>query len=358
LADPATDRNRKRMSDTVIISSKPRPSSWSIALAFALVYISWGTTYLAIKEGVKTLPPGLFGGVRVVLAGLILLIFLWFRRERLWLTGWDWMWAAVIGVLFFAVGSYCIAVGEKTVPSGTASVLVATVPLWLGLLEMLWPQGERLTLRGWSGLVLGLGGVILLYGAGAPLVDWGPLLVLASAFAWAFGSLILRHRRRGGAGMAEVAYQMIIGGCVLTLLGLCTGEASEVTADSFTPVAIWAFFHLLIVGSLVGYLAYTWLLGHVSATLAGTYAYVNPLVAILMGWVLGGEELTLWIIGGMVVILAGVTLVRSGSRRILDVPVVTNRRVAQASLRFAPAESVEARERRDGLIPHTGPRSP
>jgi drug/metabolite transporter (DMT)-like permease len=335
------------MSDPVTVSSKPQPANWSIVLAFALVYISWGTTYLAINEGVKALPPALFSGVRIVLAGLILLGFLWWRGERLRLEGWEWLWAAVLGGLFFAVGSYCCALGQKTVSSGTASVLVATVPLWLGLLEMLWPQGERLTLRGWSGLVLGLGGIVLLPapradGNGGHSLYWGPLLVLVSAFAWAFGSLILRHRRRGGAGLLEVAYQMVIGGGVLTVLGLALGETRELTPSSFTPASVWAFFHLLIFGSLVGYLAYTWLLGHVSATLAGTYAYVNPLVAILIGWLLGGDELTGWIIGGMVVILAGVTLVRSGRRRVPSVPMATNRMIAPASLRFAPATPVES----------------
>jgi drug/metabolite transporter (DMT)-like permease len=299
-------------------------------LAFALVYVSWGTTYLAIKEGVKALPPGLFAGVRIVLAGLILLVFLWRRGERLLVAGWDWLWAAVLGVLFFAVGSYCCALGQKTVPSGTASVLVATVPLWLGLLEMFWPRGERLTLRGWSGLVLGLGGVILLYETGGPLLEWGPFLLLVSAFAWALGSLILRHRRRGGAGLLEAAYQMILGGGALTVLGLGLGELNQLSADSFTPAAVWAFFHLLIFGSLVGFLTYTWLLGHVSATLAGTYAYVNPLVAILIGWLVGGEDLTGWIIGGMVVILMGVTLVRGGGTRTQSAPMVTNRRVVTA----------------------------
>src|SRR5262249_18353901 len=142
----------------------------------------------------------------------------------------------------------------------------------------------------------------------------GPLLILGSAFSWGLGSLLVRHRRQAGSQLVTAAYQMVLGGGGLIAIGGATRQHEGLTAGQVTPGAGYAFFHLLVVGSLLGYVAYVWLLGHVSAALVGTYAYVNPLIAVLLGWLLGGEDLTGWLVGGMVVILAGVALVRSGGR--------------------------------------------
>jgi drug/metabolite transporter (DMT)-like permease len=142
----------------------------------------------------------------------------------------------------------------------------------------------------------------------------GPLLVLGSALAWAFGSFFLRYRRPRGSHLVVAGYQMLLGGMGLSLVGLTLGELQLLTPERFKLPAILAYFYLLVAGSLVGFVAYNWLLGHVSSTLAGTYAYVNPVVAIWAGWLLGGEQITSEMIGGMAVILAGVFLVRSGGR--------------------------------------------
>jgi drug/metabolite transporter (DMT)-like permease len=286
-------------------------------LAFFLVYSCWGTTYLAIRKGVEVFPPALFGGSRIALAGLILLAYLAIRRQSLRMARADFLWTALVGCLFFVGGNGLITVGEKYVASGVASILVATTPLWMALLEMLWPWGERLRARGWLGLLVGLCGVLLLM---APRLqhrasffqDAGPLLVLGSSLAWSVGSFILRYRRIRGIHLAVAAYQMLVGGTGLFLIGLVWGEGHELDAGRFTFQGIYAFFHLLVFGSLVGFVAYNWLLGHVRATLVGTYAYVNPLVAILVGWFLNHEEITMWIAGGMAIILAGVALVRGG----------------------------------------------
>jgi drug/metabolite transporter (DMT)-like permease len=296
------------------------PARWSIVLAFSLVYLSWGTTYLAIKKGVEVFPPALFGGARIALAGLLLLGYLAVRRQPLRMPLWDFLWTALVGVLLFVGGNGLITVGEKSVASGVASVLVATTPLWMALLEMLWPWGERLSARGWLGLFVGLAGVLVLL---APrlrqpahlLADAGPLLVLGSSFAWSTGSFILRYRRLQGTHLSVAAYQMLVGGVSLLVIGLLLGEDQELDPQRFTPQGVYAFFHLLVFGSLIGFVAYNWLLGHVSAALAGTYAYVNPLVAILVGHLLDREPITGWILSGMVVILAGVALVRSGGVR-------------------------------------------
>ncbi|MCI0459112.1 MAG: EamA family transporter, partial [Gemmataceae bacterium] len=304
------------MSDAAQPTPARRPPTWALVLAFTLICLCWGTTFLAIKAGVRDLPPALFGGVRVGLAGVLLLLYLALRGESIQLPGRDLGWMLVIGGFLFLGGNGLINVAEKYVPSGMASVLGATAPLWIALLETLWPWGDRLRAQGWLGLVLGLGGVLVML---APKVNeagalpwFGPLLVLGSSLAWSVGCFALRHRRPSGSHLVGAAYQMILGGGIQTLLGLVLGEAGELTPERFTPTAVFAFFYLLIVGSLVGFVAFNWLLGHVSATLVGTHAYVNPVVAILVGWLLGGEELTLGLVGGMVVILAGVALVRSG----------------------------------------------
>jgi drug/metabolite transporter (DMT)-like permease len=292
---------------------------WALVLAFGLVYLSWGTTYLAIREGVKDLPPALFGGVRITSAGLLLFSYLALRRQPLRLPPRDLLWLALVSLLLFVGGNGLITWGEMTVESGTASVLAATTPLWLGLLELIRPRGERLNVWGWLGLLAGLVGVLLLLplpqDLGQLFQQPGPFLVIGSAFCWAFGSIVLRSRSRRGPHLTTAAYQMVIGGGSLALTGLLCGEASQLTPERFTSTAVFAFFYLLVVGSLVGYLAYTYLLRHVSATLAGTYAYVNPAVAILVGWLLGGERLTLAVLGGMAAILTGVALVRAGAVR-------------------------------------------
>jgi drug/metabolite transporter (DMT)-like permease len=291
-------------------------------LAFACLYISWGTTYLAIREGVKTLPPALFGGTRLAAAGLVLLAFLAARGQRLWLPRRELISAAVVGVCLFVIGNGLITFAEKSVPSIVTAVLVATTPIWFALLEALWPWGERLTLRGWLGLALGMAGVLVLLAPELRQIDHffddlGPLLILGSAFSWAVGSFVLRHRkkRQQGSHLLSAAYQMVIGGTILTLVGLGAGETQELTVASLTPTAVFSFFYLLVVGSLVGFVSYNWLLGHVSPALVGTYAYVNPVVAILVGCLIGHETLSVWILSGVAVILSGVALVRIGGVR-------------------------------------------
>jgi drug/metabolite transporter (DMT)-like permease len=303
-------------------ANRKRPAVWVTVLAFACLYTSWGTTYLAIREGVQTLPPALFGGTRLAAAGLVLLAFLAARGRRLWLSQRELLNAAVVGICLFVIGNGLITLAEKTVPSIVTAVLVTTTPIWFALLEALWPWGERLTPRGWLGMALGLGGVLVLLAPELRQIDHffddlGPLLILASAFAWAIGSFVLRHGKKGeqNSHLLSAAYQMVIGGSILTLVGIVTGESNELSAASLTPTAIFSFFYLLVVGSLVGFVSYNWLLGHVSPALVGTYAFVNPIVAILVGWLIGRETLSEWILGGVAIILSGVALVRIGGVR-------------------------------------------
>ena len=296
------------------------PSRWKIILAFAAIYSSWGTTYLAIRMGVEDFPPALFSGARLSLAGLLVLGFLALRGQPLRLRLREYLWMLGVAVLLFVCGNGLLTWAETYVSSGVASVIVATIPLWIALLELFWPHGERLTPVGWIGLLLGLIGVLILLAPGleSPTALWqekGPLLVLCSAICWALGSLVVRHRRVHVDHLLAAGYQMVFGGLVLVVIGLLLQEHREISAASFRTRGVVAFFYLLIVGSLIGYIAYNWLLRHVSAAMVGTYAYVNPIVAILVGWLFHDGEITLPLLAGMGVILGGVALVRGVGMR-------------------------------------------
>jgi len=297
-----------------------RPATWALALAFALVYVSWGTTYLALKKAVKEehLPPALFGGIRVCIAGFLLLGWQLARRQRPWPPSRDWVPILLCAWLLFIGGNGLINVAGQTLDSGVCAVLAATTPLWIGLFAMCWPHGERLSQRGWLGLIAGLAGVLLLctpalLRAQQDLaLDLGYLCVLGSAAFWALGSLVGRHRRVSCPHLTGAAYQMILGGGSLALIGVLAGEVGRVP-EEITPKAAAAFLWLLVVGSLIGFVAYNWLLAHVTAAQAGTYAYVNPAIAVLVG-IADGEQPTLWLAAGIAVILLGVALVRSGGQ--------------------------------------------
>ena len=288
-------------------------------LAFALVYVCWGTTYMAVKKGVQEegLPPALFGGVRVCIAGCLLLWCQLLRSQRLALPARDRLPVVLCAALLFVGGNGLINIAGQTLDSGVCAVLAATTPLWIALFEICWPQGDRLTGRGWLGLLFGLGGVALLFApvvknAENLVVDAAYLIVLGSASCWALGSLVARHQRITCPHLTAAGYQMILGGGSLAVVGLLAGEAERLP-DHISAKAAGAFVWLLVVGSLLGFVAYNWLLAHVSAAQAGTYAYINPAIAVVVG-VVDGEEPTIWLVGGISVILVGVGLVRGAAR--------------------------------------------
>ena len=293
------------------------PPAWRVVLALGLLYISWGTTYLATGAGVKTVPPLLFGGSRLFLAGLVLLGFLRLTGRRVKMSGRDFGRTWLVGVFLFVGGNGLVNVAQQTVPSGIASVLVATTPFWMALLETISPTGERLSVRGWLGLLLGLAGVVLLtadkLSAHLGGIGVGYLLVIGSAISWAFGAILQRRSKVAASPVACAAWQMVLGGASLVVLGCSLGHAQELRVERITPTAIAAYFYLLVIGSLIGFVAFTWLLSHVSSALAGSYAYVNPVVALLVGWLIADEVLSARVLCGMMVILAGVALVRTGS---------------------------------------------
>jgi drug/metabolite transporter (DMT)-like permease len=306
---------------TVTQRRPAEPPAWTFLLAFFIIYVAWGTTYWVIRRAVSTegMPPALFGGLRLLSAGLVLLAYQTARGRSLRVSRSELLRLFGVSCLLFLLANWFVslAMTGPDAHSAFAAVLIATTPLWLGLFESAWPGGERLSWLGWLGLIVGLAGVLLLLAPrlGDPAAffsDYPPLLLLASAAAWALGSLFLRYSPTLVPHLTSAGYQMLLGGGCQFLVGLTLGEQHRLP-EALTVGVVWTFLYLLVVGSLLGFVAYNWLLGYVSAAKVGTYAYVNPAVAVLIGWV-AGEPITGGLLAGIGVILAGVYLVRADHR--------------------------------------------
>jgi drug/metabolite transporter (DMT)-like permease len=284
--------------------------------AFAAVYIIWGSTYLAILFAIETLPPFLMAGARFVTAGALLFAWSWPRREGA-LSPAHWRAAAVIGGLLLMGGNGAVSWAEQYVPSSIAALLIAVTPLWIVLLDWLWHGARRPGMLTVAGLALGFGGLVLLVGPGQILGAGGvylpgALVLVAGSLSWSIGSIYSRRATMPGGGMLGVGMQMLCGGALLLLLGLLTGEAGRLDLAAVSLRSWLAVAYLTVFGSIVGYTAYMWLLQVVSPGRVATYAYVNPLVAVVLGWGLAGEALTLRMAAAALVILSGVALITTG----------------------------------------------
>jgi drug/metabolite transporter (DMT)-like permease len=293
------------------------PLTGGVVVALLGVYLIWGSTYLAIRVVVTNgIPPLLGMGVRFVVAGLLLAGLLRLRAGpgALRVTRAELRTAAVVGSLLLAGGNGLVAVSEQQLPSGLAALLVSTTPLWIVVLGSF--AGERP--RRWPvvGTLVGFAGTAVLARPGAlGAVAWGwALLVLVATASWATGSLYSRRRPRPRDLFVSSAYQMLLGGAVLTLCGLARGEAGSVRLEAVTPSGWWALAYLVTIGSLAGYTAYFYLLANAPLQLATTYAYVNPVVAVLLGWLLLGELVTGGELAGGALAIAGVAIVISTDR--------------------------------------------
>ena len=305
------------------VDTRSRVLSW---IALGVVYVVWGSTYLAIRVGVGHLPPMLLAGIRYVIAGALLYAIARpiARRAasgrpasapgmtklgaRAWLAG------AVIGILLLFAGNGGVTVGETTLPSGFAAVLVATVPLWMVVFA--WPlQHQRVTLRSAIALAVGLGGVIILVGGGtASGRISGVIIVLGAAAAWGFGSVLSHRIAVPSHAMLAAAIEMLAGGVVLLIVGASSGEFSRIHWSS-VPATSWiALAYLIGPGSILAFTAYAYALSHLPVTTVSTYAYVNPVVAVLAGIVFLGEQFT-WREGlGTGLVLASVVITLRRSR--------------------------------------------
>jgi drug/metabolite transporter (DMT)-like permease len=306
-----------------------RPRTLQVALALLTVYIVWGSTYLGIRIAIETLPPLLMSGVRFVIAGALLYGLTIRRGDRSARGGViddgdrpgraQWLAAAVVGGALLLCGNGGVAWGEQYVASGLASLLIATVPLWMVLFARIM-LGERLTWPARLGVVVGFAGLVVLVapdpgaeGGGFPL---GPtLVVLAGAACWGWGSVHARRAALPKRPLVSTSMQMLAGGGLQILTGLAIGEAARVDLGAVSGRSLAAVAYLIVFGSLLAFTAYAWLLRNVRTSLASTYAYVNPVVAVALGWAVLGEPVTLRSVVAGAVILAGVALIAYGSSR-------------------------------------------
>jgi drug/metabolite transporter (DMT)-like permease len=287
-----------------------------IAIALVTLYLVWGSTYLAIRVAVETIPPFTQSAVRFLIAGAILYALTIRsgdaasdRPGRL-----EWRDAVIVGGLLLAGGNGLVAVGEQTIPSGIAALIIATLPIWMAILGRAF-FGVILTRTIVAGTIIGFVGVAVLVGpaAGGTSFDlFGVLVVLLAPVFWATGSLYSRTAHAPRRPLVATAMQMLGGSVVLFVIAVVTGDVFRVRLAEITPVSLAALGYLILVGSLVGYTAYIWLLRVAPISLVATYAYVNPVVAVFLGWLILAEPLEpRTIVAGAIIVVAVAVIVRA-----------------------------------------------
>jgi len=287
-------------------------------LAFATVSFVWGTTYLAIAVAIETLPNLLFPGMRFALGGSILLAIRVLQGGRLPRRLSDWRNLAIVGVLMVGVGNVAVVWAEHHISSGFAALLVATAPLWMAFLERLRRSGERLPPRKLAGLLVGFSGVAILVfpELGADEINvlffLGVLVTQVGTIGWDLGSIISKYHLSVELDpLVSASLQMISGGVIIGLLGVLNGE---VAAVHFSTRSLLAFLYLVLFGSVIAYGAYVYALSKLPTSVVLLYSYINPIVAVYLGWLILDEEITVNAIVGMIVIFAGVALVQARRR--------------------------------------------
>lgn len=296
------------------ICGVPRRSH--VIFAFAAVYVIWGSTYLAIRYAIDTLPPLLMASGRFLLAGAILYVI---ARQRGAAPPERHHWgpAFIIGGLMLLIGNGAVVLAERTVPTGMAALFIASEPLCVAVLSWLGAGGEAPRGRRLVALLAGLGGVALLVSgrdmAGADVL--GVALCLLSSLSWAAGSLYSIRAPRPPSALVATAIQMLAGGALQLVAGTLLGEWSSFDPSQFSLASITALLYLVIFGSLVAFTAYQWLLQNVTPTMAATYAYVNPVVAVFLGWLILGEQITALTVAAAAIIIASVVLISDEKHR-------------------------------------------
>lgn len=285
-----------------------------LAVSFVTVWFVWGSTYLAIAIGIETMPPFTMAGIRFLIAGLAVLG--WCALRGVTVTApIHWRNAAILGGLMLAVGNGGVTWAEKTVPSSIAALIITTVPLWMTLLEGTVYGGRRATLRTWIGLALGFFGMVgLLRPSGDDLGTLpiaGGLVLLMSSFAWANGSLLTRKLELPRSSLASLGAQMTAGGVILLAAAGLAGELATFDPAAVSARSLSALAYLAVFGSIISLSAYMFLLREVSASAVGTYAFVNPVIAVLLGWWVASEPMTprVLLAGAMIIVAVVVILV-------------------------------------------------
>ena len=295
--------------------STQRPRRWMVILAFALVYLFWGSTYLGIDIAVQTIPPALMCAVRFSIAGVVMLAVCALTGRRVLYSARQIALAAVVGLLLLMGGNLTLAWAELSVPSGLAALIVAITPLWFLVLDSLLLGDHHISGRGKAGLALGIVGLFVLFypqlTASTTLGRkefWASLSLIGGSFSWALGSVLSKRWQSGMDVFSSTAWQVTAAGAGNFLLAVLVGDFSHVM---WAPRSVAAVLYLVVCGSWIGYTAYIWLLEHVPTSKVSTYAYVNPVVAVFLGWLILHERVDHFIIAGSVIVVLSVILVTS-----------------------------------------------
>ena len=295
------------------MQAQARPATWKTLLAFAIIYFVWGSTFLAIRVGVQEVPPLLLAAMRFLIAGLVLYGWMIARGERS-PTGRQWMSASLLAVVIFVCDYGLLFWAEQRVPSGVAAVMLATIPVFMALSEIVFLRTQRLTMRLAVALLIGIGGVAVLMSrslnlGGSPIDRLGALALIVASISWSVASSLTRKLHLPPSKVMSSGAQMLAGGVFLTLTAAAFGEFRNFHPLTVSRAAWFSLVYLIIAGSIIGFTAYVWLIHHQSPTKVGTYAYVNPVVAVLVGYFLGGEALALRTILGTLFVLISVAVI-------------------------------------------------
>jgi drug/metabolite transporter (DMT)-like permease len=292
------------------IETETRPASWKILLAFSIIYFVWGSTFLAIRIGVHEVPPFLLAALRFFTAGLVL--YAWLRLKGTPApTRREWLAASGLGALIFVLDYGCLFWAEQRVPSGVTAVVLATIPVFIALLEIIFLRTQKLTVRLALALTVGICGVAVLVNRSfslgeAPINRAGAVALLFASATWSIATILTRRAPLPASKAMSAAAQMLTGGAMLFLLAAVSKEFSGFRLTQVSGNAWCALVYLIIAGSIVGFTAYVWLLHYESPTKVGTYAYVNPVVAVCLGYFFGGEGIGARTLLGTALVLVSV----------------------------------------------------
>src|SRR5437762_6511875 len=291
------------------------PTKLRIIIAFAALYLVWGSTYLGIRFAIESMPPFLMAGSRFLLAGVIMFAIAW--SQGAYKANWaNWRVSLIVGACLLLAGNRGVTIAEKYIDSGLAALIVAIVPIYIVLLSWATGTAPRPTPIVWLGLVGGFAGVGFLFGPALrfssndgrhPAI--GMSILLVSSFIWSVGSLYSRVARHAASPFLTAAQQMLCGGMLLLFVGILTGELRRLHPSSISMLSLTSFIYLVIIGAVVGYTAYIWLLRHCEPAKVATYAYVNPIVAVLLGALFAGETVTMRTLIAAALIIGSVALV-------------------------------------------------
>jgi drug/metabolite transporter (DMT)-like permease len=296
--------------------SRPQsPSRFLVILAFGLVYLFWGSTYLAIDIAVQSIPPALMCAVRFSIAGVVMLAVCAATGRRIWYSARQIALSAVVGVLLLMGGNLTLSWAELSVPSGLAALIIAITPLWFLVLDSLLLGDHHIASRGKAGLALGMVGLMVLFWPELHSTStlgrrelWASLALIGGSFSWALGSVLSKRWQSGMDVFSATGWQVTAAGAANFLLAAVLGDFSRV---AWTARGVGAVLYLVVCGSWIGYTAYIWLLEHVPTSKVSTYAYVNPVVAVFLGWLVLHERVDRFIVMGSVIVVLSVILVTS-----------------------------------------------